>query len=208
MGTVQGVIDLIRDEFFDTAKTIKDEPAARLVRRAVERANASVKQYNIQFGKRVHTLQTVPGVDLYDLPADFDAPDGLFRLDTHCDLKHYSDTQWELVTSTAELRIWRIVGNKIQVAGKPVQIVNLNLYYWPHINTSGYVSNLESVLPWEGKLDTILADYCILILKSRDEHQDVSIYADIERDMEEKIYRKYSSLVPNMESIVGSYCAR
>ena len=171
--TIGDMIHQVRIELSDAAKTRwTDDDLVSLAGRAVRRAAQVLFANKVPFARKSVIFTTVSGQAAYafstDLSvADLFAPDALYRRDTARRLTHRAADEFERLESPSENANWTADENGLHIAAAPQTAVEMALYYWPLIDTSGY--DADTALPWGGRLDDVILEYLALFCKNIDE---------------------------------------
>lgn len=201
MSTVANVIALAKLYGDYDSTRFTDAELALLVGQAVQRVNHLFYQNDIALGTSLYAFTAVPGVDEYPLPDDYMAPaQGLYRTDLKQRLELIGTDDWEQRGAPGELRYWRVWDGNAYIAGAPTVYVDMNLYYFPLVDTSAYTTSTE--MPWSGKMDGPIARYMFMLAANIDE-MDVSFDSKILADIESLHLNTYSSGTPNNKNVQG-----
>ena len=161
-----------------------DAQMLRALAWSVRRLAHVLRRNDIEPGRSITTITTVPGDDTYALPADFMAPYGLYRDATKTSLEQQSEASWAVKGNPGECSMWLKRGANALIAGTPTTAEALTLVYWPLPNTSGLLAT--DAAPWSGAFNDILTQYAALRLKNIDEmdaSMDVQLLQDIENNL-------------------------
>lgn len=201
MSTIADVIDDIRIELDDAADARwSDANLVKLIAKSVRRLSHVLRRNEIPFARTYGSISTVSGTESYSLPSDFMAAVGLFRDATNMEMTQYADAAFERIVSAAEFATYCIRGGSVYINGTPTSAENLTLIYWPIIDTSAYAT--DTTMPWDGKLDDIIAEYCAIRCKNIDE-MDLAYDAKLMTDIENNILSTYGTLNPSMTTMRG-----
>jgi len=185
MSTYADLINDIRMEVVDEAKSRwSDAQMLRVLGWAIRRISGVLQDYDIEGGRYVTTVTTIPGQQSYTLPRDFNAPYGLYRDSTNMRMQQASEDVWARMVNPLECSAWLKRGSSLLIASAPTTIETLTLVYWPTVNTQDMA--LDDLAPWEEKFDDAIVQYAALRLKNIDEMNvgpDVQIYKDVERQL-------------------------
>lgn len=203
MSLVSNVISDIRIEINDIDSTrFTDTTVLAIIKQAIRRANRICQRSQLQFAKKKAAMTTVAAQDYLDAPIDIDIPIGLWRDDLHSKITQKTESDWEQIIAAQEIACWFLdVGdNKIYFNGVPTQEINLTMWYFPVIDPSAY--DTATTMPWNGKLDDIIARYVAMRLQNIEE-QNTTQDAAILQDMEASIVSVYAPLSPLSVSMNG-----
>ena len=197
MSTVSDIIDDVRVLVNDSDQSRWPNDATEMlpmVKRAIRRINHLLAKNDINFArsKQVVTIKTDGTIE--DYPTNVLKPYNLYRPDQKLPLTFCSPEEWEQIPSNASNgTFWTIIGDTPYVNGEPEEEITANFYYYPLIDTSAY--STSSTIPWNGRLDDVIADYVSLLLMNIDE-MDVSTDMQIMKEIENRILENYSELDP------------
>lgn len=203
MSLVSDVISDIRIEINDTGSTrFNDTTVLALLKQAIRRANRICQRSQLQFAKKKAAMTTVATQDYLDAPIDIDIPIGLWRDDLHSKITQKTESDWEQIIAAQEIACWflDVENSRIYFNGVPTHDINLTMWYFPTVDPSAY--NATSTMPWNGKLDDIIARYVALRLQNIEE-QNTTQDQDILQDMEASIVSTYAPLSPLSVSMNG-----
>lgn len=196
MSLVSDVISDIRIEINDTGSTrFNDTTVLALLKQAIRRANRICQRSQLQFAKKKAAMTTVADQDYLDAPVDIDIPIGLWRDDLHSKITQKNEQDWEQIITAQEIACWflDVENNKIYFNGVPTHEIDLTMWYFPTVDPSAY--DATSTMPWNGKLDDIIARYVALRLQNIEEQNTTQDQA-ILNDMEASIVSTYAPLSP------------
>ena len=203
MSLVSNVISDIRIEINDIDSTrFTDATILAILKQAVRRANRICQRSQLQFAKKKASMTTVAAQDYLDAPIDIDIPIGLWRDDLHSKITQKTESDWEQIIAAQEIACWflDVDNNKIYFNGVPAHDINLTMWYFPVIDPSAY--DATTTMPWNGKLDDIIARYVAMRLQNIEE-QNTTQDAAILQDMEASIVSVYAPLSPLSVSMNG-----
>lgn len=203
MSLVSDVISDIRIEINDTGSTrFNDTTVLALLKQAIRRANRICQRSQLQFAKKKAAMTTVSAQDYLDAPLDIDIPIGLWRDDLHSKITQKNEQDWEQIIVAQEIACWflDVENSRIYFNGVPTHDINLTMWYFPTVDPSAY--NATSTMPWNGKLDDIIARYVAMRLQNIEE-QNTTQDAAILQDMEASIVSTYAPLSPLSVSMNG-----
>lgn len=203
MSLVSDVISDIRIEINDTGSTrFNDTTVLALLKQAIRRANRICQRSQLQFAKKKAAMTTVAAQDYIDAPLDIDIPIGLWRDDLHSKITQKNEQDWERIIVAQEIACWflDVENNKIYFNGVPTHEIDLTMWYFPTVDPSAY--DTTSTMPWNGKLDDIIARYVALRLQNIEEQNTTQDQA-ILNDMEASIVSTYAPLSPLSVSMSG-----
>lgn len=203
MSLVSDVISDIRIEINDTGSTrFNDTTVLALLKQAIRRANRICQRSQLQFAKKKAAMTTVAAQDYIDAPLDIDIPIGLWRDDLHSKITQKNEQDWEQIIVAQEIACWflDVENNKIYFNGVPTHEIDLTMWYFPTVDPSAY--DTTSTMPWNGKLDDIIARYVALRLQNIEE-QNTTQDQTILNDMEASIVSTYAPLSPLSVSMSG-----
>lgn len=147
-----------------------------------KRAAGVLLRNGAAFARAKLDFNTTAGQQAYDIPGDFAAVVGLWRTDTHQQLTHRTQEQWEGISSASECTNFVVDGEALLIAGTPSKATPMRLRYWP----TAPVLTLAGTSPWGGRLDCALGDYARARLFNTDEmdvSQDVQLLQDLENNV-------------------------
>ena len=203
MSLVSDVISDIRIEINDTGSTrFNDTTVLALLKQAIRRANRICQRSQLQFAKKKAAMTTVADQDYIAAPLDIDIPIGLWRDDLHSKITQKNEQDWEQIITAQEIACWflDVENNKIYFNGVPTHEIDLTMWYFPTVDPSAY--DTTSTMPWNGKLDDIIARYVALRLQNIEEQNTTQDQA-ILNDMEASIVSTYAPLSPLSVSMSG-----
>ena len=200
MSLVSDVIESVRVEINDTANTRFPDDTKTimpLLKQAIRRAARIAQRNQLQFAKKSVTLQTVAGQNYVDMPTDLDIPLGIWTVSTHEKMHSCNETEWEQIIVAAGTDYWflDLESNKILLNATPTGVTDLKIWYFPKIDVSAYTT--ATTMPWNGRLDDIIARYVALRIQNIEEAntaQDQNILAE----MEQSIISAYAPQSPLM----------
>lgn len=196
MSLVSNVISDIRIEINDIDSTrFTDTTILAILKQAVRRANRICQRSQLQFAKKKAAMTTVAAQDYLDAPIDIDIPIGLWRDDLHSKITQKTESDWEQIIAAQEIACWflDVENNKIYFNGVPAHDINLTMWYFPVIDPSAY--DVATTMPWNGKLDDIIARYVAMRLQNIEE-QNITQDQAILSDMEASIVTTYAPQSP------------
>ena len=196
MSLVSNVISDIRIEINDIDSTrFTDTTILAILKQAVRRANRICQRSQLQFAKKKAAMTTVAAQDYLDAPIDIDIPIGLWRDDLHSKITQKTESDWEQIIAAQEIACWflDVENNKIYFNGVPAHDINLTMWYFPVIDPSAY--DAATTMPWNGKLDDIIARYVAMRLQNIEE-QNITQDQAILSDMEASIVATYAPQSP------------
>ena len=198
MGLVSELIADIRVEIHDTDSTRFTNDTTEilpLVKQAIRRANRICQRSQLAFAKKSASLVTVATQNYVDIPVDLDVPIGLYRDDLHHKLRQQNENDWEQLLTPDEIAYWflDLQNSKILLSSTPQSVINLTLWYYPLLVTTSLTTN--STMPWDGRLDDIIAKYVALRLQNIEE-MNTSADQAVLQDMESTIVATYAPLAP------------
>jgi len=209
MSTVSDVIDMIRVEIVDPEDArFSDANLLILVKKSVERMNHVLMKNGVKFAKEYYDFDTVSGTDQYAVPADYMAPDSLYRVRGDdgtgwaLPVTFRNDDEWERMVSATETTNWRIWGSNIEIFDEPASVVSLRFYYWPKIDTSAWTT--ASDMPWDGRMDEVIAEYVSIRCKNIDE-KDLNWDLQLLTDLASGYIDTYSTTDPTVNTVSGFY---
>ena len=171
MSTISDVIADVRVLVNDSDSTRWADDTSEIlpmVKRAIRRVNHLLARNDINFArsKQAVTIKTDGTIEGY--PTDVLKPYNLYRPDLKLPVTFCSPEEWEQIPAdVTNATFWTIIGGTPYVNGEPEEDIPANLYYYPLIDTSSY--STSTTIPWNGKLDDIIADYAALLLMNIDE---------------------------------------
>src|SRR5512133_1218757 len=100
MAAISALITELRTDLNDDDSTrFTDAKLLNYFKKAIRRANRIVQRNGIQFAKSKGAINTSATLDYVSLPADFDVWHGLYRDDTHVEIKKRTEQEWETIIS-------------------------------------------------------------------------------------------------------------
>jgi len=190
MSTVDDTIEKIRVELEDAQDARwTDAKLLVLIKKSVDRMNKVLMKSGIKFAKSSYDFDTVADQDQYALPSDYMAIDSLYRVRKEDKtgwaqtVIFRNDDEWERMISATETTNWRVWNGNIELFDIPKSAVSLRFYYWPQIDTSAWAT--DSIMPWAGRMDEVIAEYVALRCKNIDEKDlqwDIRLLSDLADD--------------------------
>jgi len=201
MALISALITEIRTDISDDDSTrFTDTQILNVIKKAIRRANRIVQRNGLQFGKKKSTLTTVASQDYITLSTvtDFDVKIGLWRSDTKASIPFRTEAEWEQIisASTVAHAYLDYQNDKILFKATPSSALTLYFYYFPTVDPSAYTT--ATSMPWAGRIDDIVMEYCSLRLKNIDE-MDASFDQKLLVDMENQLLQAYA---PNAPTII------
>jgi len=204
MSLLSDVIADIRVELNDTDKTrFTDDTTTILpiLKQAIRRANRICQRAQLHFSKKSAALVTVSNQNYILIPADLDVPIGLWRDDLHQKLDQKTETEWQQIVTASSIANWflDLQNGRILLNATPTDIINLTLWYFPVMDATAYT--VSSTMPWNGRLDDIIARYVALRIQNIEEQntaQDQTILNDMETSIV-SVYAPQSPLTIKMD---------
>ena len=201
MALISALITEIRTDISDDDSTrFTDTQILNVIKKAIRRANRIVQRNGLQFGKKKSTLTTVASQDYITLSTvtDFDVKIGLWRSDTKASIPFRTEAEWEqlISASTVAHAYLDYQNDKILFKATPSSALTLYFYYFPTVDPSAYTT--ATSMPWAGRIDDIVMEYCSLRLKNIDE-MDASFDQKLLVDMENQLLQAYA---PNAPTII------
>lgn len=194
MAAISALITEIRTDISDDALTrFTDTQILNVIKKAIRRANRIVQRNGIQFAKKKASLSTVANQDYIDISTvtDMDVWIGLYRDDLHKEIPKKTERDWELIISASALAncLFDQANSRIYLNGTPTAIQTLTLWYYPSVDPSAYTT--ATTMPWNGRLDDIVAEYVGIRAKNIDE-MDATFDRALMTDMENQILQAYA----------------
>jgi hypothetical protein len=202
MALISSLITEIRTDISDDNSTrFSDTQILNVIKKAIRRANRIVQRNGLQFGKKKATISTVASqayVVLSTSITDFDVAIGMWRADTYSKVPFRTEAEWEQIISASTLAHAYLdyQNDKILLKATPSSVITLYFYYYPTVDPSAYTT--ASTMPWAGRIDDIVMEYCSLRLKNIDE-MDANFDQKLLVDMENQLLQAYA---PNAPTII------
>lgn len=201
MRYLSDIIADIRMEVVDEAESRwSDVQVLRAMAWSIRRLAHVLRKNDIEPGRVVATITTIPGQQSYTLPSDYMAPSGLYRDATQARVTLVSEDQWAQLNAPGECAAWLKRGASLLLAAVPSTVETLTLVYWPIPNTADMA--VDDLAPWQGRFDDVITQYAALRLKNMDEMNavfDVQMLQDIENNL----IATYAQNNPTVESRRG-----
>jgi hypothetical protein len=196
--TLQLLIDSHIRPKLDDSNDVRweDETLVAMVREVVDLLDTLVNRYGLQFAKKKATLTTTASQALIDVSA-VDPPIGsiirITRDSNKFHLRHEDEDYWESILTTGELNHFIWYEDDILLKGTPAAEETLTMWYWPDLDTVAY--DVDSVTPWGGRMDFVIAQHVVLKCQNVDE-MDIGMDDRFTKSLEASIVRKFQGLFP------------
>lgn len=198
---ISDLISLLRTDLSDERATRWSD--ARLVPqigRAIRRIGHMLYKNDVELGRQILPIATVPGQEVYSLPFDYAVDSGLWRVSESRRMTKLTEHQWRTAPPSAPLTAYIIRGYDLWVAAPPQAAETLELVYWPLPQADQL--GLADETPWDGKLDDMILEYTAYRLRNIDE-MDQTPDSQIMAEMENLLIGTYASVSPVVASRHG-----
>jgi hypothetical protein len=173
-----------------------DDFLISMIREVVDLLDTLVNRYGLQFAKKRATLTTTASQAYVDVSA-VDPPIGsiirITRDSNKWHLRHEDEDYWETIENTGELNHFIWYEDDVLFKGTPTAEETLTMWYWPDLDTVDYT--VESVTPWGGRLDFVIAQHVVMKAQNVDE-MDIGMDDRFTKSLEASIVRKFQGLFP------------